>query len=547
LSIKTKLSFFISIIVAVTLALSIIIYYFSTKSELQSRLEHQVDLIAKQIGYTIESSESSAQFMENTLGEKLRIAAISAQHQLDPDIDKVTNEQLVALSAQLGVEGISLWRKEGDDIVIRRSSLPEELGTSSLTWDYWYVAFTQLFEKHEVTIEQGQKLENFWSGPFNFATSDPLAIRKWGNYYDGTTNYIINPFISTKTRQAFNLTDVTDKLISKLAGDYEGLLEITGYDPEFFGKKPIIKIKKGIAVNNLDVRPIPFGSYTYRDEANDSTLIEQAMSSKNRVTIKTTVQDKDVIKAFIPLFLDKTYVIGITFDNAIIEEPLGKQLLLQTIISIILIIATMFISYFIADFMLRGLNQIFRKVNAIAEGDFSEIITIRSEDELGLLASRVDTMGSNLHSYTSQLKDTAEELRSTKQYLESLFNHTSDAIHVTDLGGLVIQVNKAFEKIYGWSSESIVGQPLENVPYGLESAHHELEATVLRGGSVTDVETVRHTLSGAQIDISITMSPIRDELGTIIAIASISRNITSRKQTEEMIRRSEKLASRGSA
>ncbi len=542
MSIKTKLSFSISIIVAITLALSIVIYYFSTENELQSRLENQVDLIAKQVGYTIESSESSAKFMEDTLAEKLRIAAISVKIQLDPDINSVTNEQLVALSAQLGVEGISLWRKEGDDIVIRRSSLPEELGSSSMTWDYWYTAFTQLFEKHEVTIEQGQKLENFWSGPINFATSDPYAIRKWGNYYDGTTNYMINPFINAKSRQSFNLTEVTDQLIGKLVSDHEGLLEITGFDPEFFGQKPIIKIKKGIAVNNLDVRQITFGTYTYRDETSDSEVIAQAIESNSTVTVKTTVQGKEVIKAFIPFSLNKPYVIGVTFDNAIIDEPLRKQLLLQTIISIVLMLATMFISYFIADFMLRGLNQIFRKVNAIAEGDFSEMITIRSEDELGLLASRVDTMGSNLHSYTSQLKDTAEELRSTKQYLESLFNHTSDAIHVTDLSGRVIQVNKAFEKIYGWSSESILGKPLDHIPYGLESEYHELEATVLRGGSVTDVETVRHTQGGEQIDVSMTMSPIRDELGAIIAIASISRNITSRKQTEEMIRRSEKLA-----
>ncbi len=159
-----------------------------------------------------------------------------------------------------------------------------------------------------------------------------------------------------------------------------------------------------------------------------------------------------------------------------------------------------------------------------------------------MLASRIDTMGSNLYSYTTQLKDAAEELRSTKQYLESFVNHTSDAIHVADLTGNVIQVNRAFEKMYGWSEQEALGQPLDNVPEEYLSIHHQLEATVLEGGSVTDYETVRFTKSGELIDLSITISSIRDELGEIVAIASISRNITSRKQSEEMIRRSEKLS-----
>jgi two-component system, sporulation sensor kinase E len=151
-------------------------------------------------------------------------------------------------------------------------------------------------------------------------------------------------------------------------------------------------------------------------------------------------------------------------------------------------------------------------------------------------------MGCNLLSYTTQLKNAAEELRSTKQYLESFVNHTSDAIHVADLSGKVIQVNRAFEKMYGWSESEALGKRLSNVPDEYLCAQQELVDTVLRGGSVTDYETVRLTKTGEFIDLSITVSPIRDELGVIVAIASISRNITSRKQAEEMIRRSEKLS-----
>ncbi|WP_424766512.1 PAS domain S-box protein [Paenibacillus sp. sgz302251] len=542
MSIKAKLAFSISIIVAITLALSIVIYYISTKSEIQTNHEEQVLGIAKQIGLTLEASETALQFMEDTIGEKLRAAALAAKEQLGPDINNIQNEQLVELSQRLGVEGITLWQRTGNDNIVRKSSDPKELGASSKGWDYWHKAFMQLYDNQEVTIPEGQKMDNFWSGPFNFADTDPNKIRKWGNYYDGTTNYMINPFVNAQPLLDFDESAGTNALIKKIVADHPNLLEITGFDPDFFGKSPIIKMKQGIPVYNLDVRDIPFGTYTFKDQENDSYYIQQAIASNAPINAKITINDRQVLKTFIPIFIEKSYVISITFDNAVIEAPLNRQLLMQTFISFGLILATTFISYFIAEFMLRGLNQIFNKVNAIAEGNFGEVITIRSKDELGLLASRVDTMGNNLHSYTTQLKDAAAELRSTKQYLESFVNHTSDAIHVADLAGRITQVNRAFEKMYGWSEDEIVGLRLDNVPPDYASSQQELETTVLNGGSVTDFETVRYTKSGALIDLSITISPIQDESGIIIAIATISRNITSRKQAEEMIRRSEKLS-----
>lgn len=542
MSIKAKLSFSISIIVAVILTLSTLLYYYTTKTEAEANLEVQFTNIAKQISSTVEASENARQYMEDTLGDKLRIASLAAKSQLDPEIKNVTNEQLVKLSAQLGVDHITLWQRFGNDVVAKRSSDPNEINMSSKTWDYWHVAFLQLFDKQEVNIVQGQKLKNFWSGPFNFSTSDPSEIRKWGYYYDGSTNYIINPYVNAQVLLDFDYTIGTDAIVNKIIADQSDILEVTGFDLEFYGKDKIIKYKQGIPVYNLDVRAIPFGDYNYQDQSNDFLNIQQVNKTGKSLTVKRNINGVPVIKNFIPIKTNKNYVFSVVFDQKAIQKPVNQLLVMQFVISLGLVLITMIASYFIAGFMLRGLNQVIRKVNAIAAGDFGEIITIRSEDELGLLASRVDTMGNNLNHYTTQLKAAAEELQSTKQYLESFVNHTSDAIHVTDLEGHVIQVNIAFEKMYGWSQEEALGITLDNVPRDYLSSHKELEATVLRGGSVTDYETVRYSKSGNLIDLSITISPIRDELGTIIAIATISRNITSRKQTEEIIRRSEKLS-----
>jgi PAS domain S-box-containing protein len=147
-----------------------------------------------------------------------------------------------------------------------------------------------------------------------------------------------------------------------------------------------------------------------------------------------------------------------------------------------------------------------------------------------------------LSSYRVKLRNASEELRSTRNYLESFVNHTSDAIHVTDLSGNVLQMNAAFERMYGWSAEEMLGKPLSNIPERLEQDFENILMTIYRNESVTDYETVRYTKSGQTIDVSITISPIRDEKDAVVAVASITRNISARKQAEEALLQSEKLS-----
>lgn len=542
MTIKQKLSCFISLTVTIMLLLNISIYYFSSKKELQTNAEQQMIVIAKQIGESVESAQKSKQLIEDMIGEKLRIAAIAVKNKLGPDIDLIQNEQLVQLSDELDLDGITLWQRVEDDIVVKKSSDPKEINLSSKTMDYWYTAFNQLFDHQKVTIPEGQKLENFWSGPINFSTSNPSHVNKWGDYYDGTTNYMINPYVHADVFIDFELMNGSEAIAAQVMRDNPNILEITGIDPQFFGKKPIIKIKQGIPVFNLDVRSILFGHYKYIDSANDFIHVHESAYRGEVITTKSEISDKKVMKSFIPLTGNKTYVISVSFDHSAIQQSLMRQLIIQASISLGLIILTIAASSTLASFIIRSLNQILIKVDEIAQGNFGAKITVKTKDELGMLASRVNTMSVNLHSYMTQLTNAAEELQHTKQYLESFVNHTSDAIHVSDLNGLIIQVNKAFETMYGWSEEESLGKRLDNIPEEYNAEYTRKLDVVRLGGSITDHETVRYDKAGNPIDVSITISSIRDEQGIIVAIAAISRNITARKQTEEVLRRSEKLS-----
>lgn len=542
MSIKAKLSLSISGIVAMILILNIGFSYYTSLLTQTTALENQMRNIAEQLVVTVDTYENFRDQLDIELAEKLRLAAISVQERLDPDIVNVSNAQLESLSEELGLHDITLWQRINGEVVSVRSSNKEELNLNSSSWDYWNTAFHQLFDLKPVSVKEGTALEHFYAGPINYAVSNPEEINKWGYYYDGSANYMVNTIINAQHNTEFDLVNGTNALVAQLNQHQDSLIEVTGFDPEFFGQKKIIKMKKGVPVYNLDVRDIKFGDYNYPNPGEDAVHIQNALKHNEVIVDKFEANGKKVIRSFIPIVSGEPYVIGVAFDQFALMEPLRQQLIVHSLISLGLVLLTMGASYVIAGYMLRSLHLIMSKVNAMASGNFNDTISIRNKDEIGLLASRVNTMGNNLLKYTTQLKDTATELQSTKQYLESFVNNTSDAIHVVDLDYNITQVNNAFEKMYGWKRDEVLGMPTPSVPEEYGNAHAKVMAKVLQGGSVTDYETVHRTKSGDLIDVSKTVSSIRDEEDRIIAIATISRNITSRKQSEEMLRRSEKLS-----
>ncbi|WP_247741109.1 ATP-binding protein [Cohnella sp. LGH] len=542
MSIKVKLSLLISLIATIILALNISIYYYSSKNEMENSLRQEMLTIAKQIGTNLDAAEKSMRLMESIIGEKLRTVAISAQSALDPRIENVGNEQLAELSRKLGVDHISLWKRGDGDIKVFRSSDPMELNMGSKTMDYWYRAFNQLLDDRQVTIEQGQKLDHYWSGPYQYASSDPDRVHKWGYYYDGTTDYIINPYVNAQVFLDYENKIGTNALIRSVMSGNEGILAITGFDPKFFGKPEIVKLKKGRPVRNLDVRDVPFGIYAYADKEQDVEFVLRAAGTGEVSTARFKIDGKEVIKSFIPLQNEKHYVVSVIFDYGSIKEALNRQLFLLMFISAGLLVLVWTTSYFISGAMIRPLRHIVDYVNEIAVGRFGRKIETRARDELGTLSLRVNAMADNLQTYMGKLQDSAEELRSTKEYLESFVNHTSDAILVTDLQGAVKQANQAFGAIYGWNPEDVLGREPSIIPDELKPENEAIRVRVATGESVTGFETVRLARDGSRIDVSITVSPIRNDRGEVVAIAEISRNITARKQTEEVIRRTEKLS-----
>ena len=129
---------------------------------------------------------------------------------------------------------------------------------------------------------------------------------------------------------------------------------------------------------------------------------------------------------------------------------------------------------------------------------------------------------------------------SKQAYLQLFFEYTNDAIAVFDLNNKVIEVNPAFEKLYGWTKEECIGNSLPLVPPKRMGEAIERFQKLLQGESFI-IESEEMKKDGTIFNAQISLSPIFSRDGKVFGVSFISRDISYRKEHERLQMQSEKL------
>ncbi len=146
-------------------------------------------------------------------------------------------------------------------------------------------------------------------------------------------------------------------------------------------------------------------------------------------------------------------------------------------------------------------------------------------------------------------KEAAEKIKAAfliSQRLAAIVESSNDAIMSKDLNGIVTSWNPAAEKILGYTAEEMIGRSIRTViPPELQDDEDRILATIARGERIEHFETVRLTKGGKRIEVSLTISPVKDQSGQIVGAAKVLRDITEQKKAERALRTTERLASVG--
>jgi len=140
-------------------------------------------------------------------------------------------------------------------------------------------------------------------------------------------------------------------------------------------------------------------------------------------------------------------------------------------------------------------------------------------------------------------RNRADEVRNR---LAAIVDSSDDAIISKDLNGIVTSWNAGATNLFGWRPSEIIGKSiLTIIPPELQSEEPAILASMRNGKKIDHYETVRVHKDGTRLQVSLTISPLRDSTGQIVGASKIARDVGERLRMQEAIIQSEKLAATG--
>jgi PAS domain S-box-containing protein len=159
-----------------------------------------------------------------------------------------------------------------------------------------------------------------------------------------------------------------------------------------------------------------------------------------------------------------------------------------------------------------------------------------SEISVNVRATRIIYQGKPAIEFSFADITERKQAEESKSYLAAIVESSDDAIIGKTLDGVISSWNRGAEKLYGYSAEEVEGKRISIlIPPDRPDELAQILERVKRGETVQRYETQRARKDGTIIEVSLTVSPIRDPAGRIIGASTIARDITERKKAEEQL------------
>lgn len=148
-----------------------------------------------------------------------------------------------------------------------------------------------------------------------------------------------------------------------------------------------------------------------------------------------------------------------------------------------------------------------------------------------------------MHRANARVIRAAAEIRRADEvsaHLAAIVTSSSDAIVSKTLEGMVTSWNEGAQSVFGYTADEMIGQPIRRIiPPELQTEEDYILSRIRAGERLEHYETVRLSKDGTRLDVSLTISPIKNNAGQIIGASKIARDVTDRTRTERALRESQ--------
>ena len=188
------------------------------------------------------------------------------------------------------------------------------------------------------------------------------------------------------------------------------------------------------------------------------------------------------------------------------------------------------VAYLVAGFIASPIKRITDAIGKVASGDLDTVLTIRRNDELGVLAHSFNKMTSDLRKTTI-----------SKDYVDNILGSMNDTLIVVDPDERIKSVNRATCELLGYTEDELLGKEIHLVVDGKDGIFNAETTASLKGRKALLNQEVDYvTKLGKQIPMLFSAAVLRDKVGEVLGIVMLARDIEERKRAEEALRKSER-------
>jgi PAS domain S-box-containing protein len=171
--------------------------------------------------------------------------------------------------------------------------------------------------------------------------------------------------------------------------------------------------------------------------------------------------------------------------------------------------------------------------------DQPAVFTPESEEIVAAIAAHAAIAIDNASLLQTAQSETAQRHRAEEatQRLAAIVESSDDAILAKDLDGTIISWNRGAERLFGYTAAEVIGKPVTIlIPLDRHDEEPSILARIRRGERIDHYETIRRRKDGSLVEISLTVSPVKNAEGKIVGASKIARDITERRRAQEQQR-----------
>ncbi len=194
---------------------------------------------------------------------------------------------------------------------------------------------------------------------------------------------------------------------------------------------------------------------------------------------------------------------------------------------------------------LRGFSEYLKTGSRKLNWNGLQLPALRADGEIfPVELSLAEYKQDGKHFFIGIARDITDRKKTEKQtaHLAAIVEDSDDAIISKDLNGIITSWNRGAENLFGYKADEVIGQSITIlIPEKYLDEEPVIIGKIKRGEKIEHYETIRRRKNGELIQISLTVSPIKDKNGTIIGASKIARDITEKKRTENELRESQMM------